>query len=140
MYLYYIRTIYLADTDAAGVVYFAKLMNICHEAYEESLAESGINLQQFLTNSTIALPIVHAEVDFFQPMFCGDRLLVKLVGKQLNNHKFAINYQIFSATASTQLLAKGNTIHVSINPQTRTKTNLPESIIQWLQTFNVIKN
>lgn len=131
----YSRTVYLGDTDAAGVVYFAGVLNMCHEAYEESLAEVGINLQQFLTNSTVALPIVHAEVDFLQPMFCGDRLLVKIVCKQLNSHKFAIDYQIFSATASTSLLAKGNTIHVCINPQTRTKVDLPESIIQWLKIF-----
>ena len=136
----YNRTIYLADTDAAGVVYFAGVMNICHEAYEESLANVGINLQQFLTKATVALPIVHAEIDFFKPMFCGDRLLVKLVGKQLNNHKFAIDYQIFSATAATKLLAKGNTLHVAINPQTRTKINLPFAIMQWLQTFNSIDN
>ncbi len=131
----YSRAVYLGDTDAAGVVYFAGVMNICHEAYEESLAEVGINLQQFLTNSTVALPIVHAEVDFFQPMFCGDRLLVKMFCKQLSSYKFAIDYQIFSAKASTRLLAKGNTIHVCINSQTRTKVDLPESIIQWLQAF-----
>lgn len=131
----YSRTVYLGDTDAAGVVYFAGVMNICHEAYEESLAKVGITLQQFLTNSTIVLPIVHAEVDFFQPMFCGDRLLVNMVCKQLSSHKFAIDYQIFSATASTSLLAKGNTIHVCINSQTRTKVDLPVSIIQWLKAF-----
>ncbi|MDJ0549913.1 MAG: 1,4-dihydroxy-2-naphthoyl-CoA hydrolase, partial [Microcystis aeruginosa] len=32
----YERLIYLADTDAAGVVYFAHLLSICHEAYEFS--------------------------------------------------------------------------------------------------------
>lgn len=131
----YIRTVYLADTDAAGVVYFARVMNICHEAYEESLHEVGINLQQFLINSTVAIPIVEANVNFFQPMFCGDRLLVELVGKQLSEHKFALDYQIFSAKVSKSVLAKCSTVHVCINPQTRSRANLSESITQWLQAF-----
>ena len=42
----YSRQIYLSDTDAAGVVYFAKGLEICHQAYEESLAEAGISLNQ----------------------------------------------------------------------------------------------
>jgi len=30
----YDRKIHFADTDSAGVVYFARLLSICHEAYE----------------------------------------------------------------------------------------------------------
>lgn len=130
----YNRTVYLADTDAAGVVYFASVMNMCHEAYEESLAKTGINWQQFLTKSMVAIPIVHAEVSFFRPMFCGDKLLIKLVSKQISDYKFAIDYQVFSTTSLEKPLAQGNTKHVCINSQTRSKVNLPESIIKWLQT------
>jgi len=32
----YSRTVHFADTDAAGVVFFANFLAICHEAYEES--------------------------------------------------------------------------------------------------------
>ncbi|MDJ0691564.1 MAG: thioesterase family protein [Xenococcaceae cyanobacterium MO_188.B32] len=129
----YSRTVYLADTDAAGVVYFASVMNMCHEAYEESLAQAGINWQDFVTNSMVAVPIVHAEVSFFRPMFCGDKLLIKLVPKKISDHKFAIDYQIFSTTSAEKPLARGNTKHVCINSQTRSKVDLPISIIQWLQ-------
>ena len=131
----YNRTVYLADTDAAGVVYFASAMNMCHEAYEESLAKAGINWQYLLTESMIAMPIVHAEVSFFRPMFCGDRLLIKLVPKQISESKFAIDYQIFPITSIEQLVAQGSTKHVCIDSRTRSKVNFPEPIIQWLQAF-----
>ena len=42
----YSRTIHFADTDAAGVVYFARYLSICHEAYEEALAAAGIDMKQ----------------------------------------------------------------------------------------------
>ena len=34
----YSRSVRFADTDAAGVVFFANYLALCHEAYEEALA------------------------------------------------------------------------------------------------------
>ena len=126
------RTVRFQDTDAAGVVYFANVLSICHEAYEASLAASGINLKSFFNNPTAAIPIIHASVDFLRPMFCGDKLLIHLTPQQLGENKFEIAYQIVEASSSEQQLAKAITKHVCINPITRTRTQLPEAITQWL--------
>ncbi|NEP01987.1 MAG: acyl-CoA thioesterase [Symploca sp. SIO2E9] len=125
-------TVRFSDTDAAGVVYFANVLVMCHEAYEESLAAAGINLKEFFTNSSTAVPIVHAEVDFFRPMFCGDELLIRLVPQHLSDNEFEVNYQIVAVSFPGQKLAKANTKHVCINPASRKRTHLPELIIQWL--------
>jgi len=126
------RTVRFQDTDAAGVVYFANVLSICHEAYEASLAASGINLKSFFNNPTAAIPIIHASVDFLRPMFCGDNLLIHLTPQQLGENKFEIAYQIVEASSSEQQLAKAITKHVCINPITRTRTQLPEAITHWL--------
>ena len=65
----YYRTIYLADTDAAGVIYFTNALKICHEAYEAWLTEIGVSLPQMLIERTMAIPIVHADIDFLRPIF-----------------------------------------------------------------------
>ncbi len=140
----YPRTVYLADTDAAGVVYFACAMNMCHEAYEESLAAANISLKQLIAESAvrqhpqsgIAIPIVHAEMDFFRSMFCGDKLLINLVSQQLSDNEFTVNYDIVLASSSEQKLAQGYTKHVCINPATRTRVKLPQTIINWLKQYN----
>jgi 1,4-dihydroxy-2-naphthoyl-CoA hydrolase len=129
------RTVYLADTDAAGVVYFACVMNMCHEAYEESLAAANISLQQLITDLELAIPIVHAEINFFRPMFCGDKLLINLVAQQLSDNEFTVNYEIILASSSDKKLAQGNTQHVCINPITRTRVKLPQAIIDWLKQY-----
>ena len=126
------RTVRFQDTDAAGVVYFANVLSICHEAYEASLAASGINLKSFFNNPTAAIPIIHASVDFLRPMFCGDKLLIHLTPQQVGENKFEIAYQIVEASSSEQQLAKAITRHVCINPITRTRTQLPEAITHWL--------
>lgn len=125
------RTVYFCDTDAAGVVYFANALSMCHEAYEASLAAFGIELQLFFNNPEVAIPIIHANVDFFRPMYCGDLLLIHLIPQQLDENKFEISYRIV-ADSSEQLMAKAITRHVCIDPKTRTKTPLPEEMLQWL--------
>ncbi len=130
----YNRTVHFRDTDAAGVVYFANVLSMCHEAYEASLAVSGINLKLFFTQPTVAIPIVHASVDFFHPMFCGDELQIYLTPQKLGDTKFEIAYQIVAASSLEQPLAQAITRHVCINPTTRTKTQLPEGIMKWLSS------
>lgn len=131
----YLRRVYLGDTDAAGVVYFAKGLEICHEAYEESLSKAGISLIQMIDEGKIALPIVHAEIDFLRPLFCGDRLQVSLEVIQVNNSEFAIAYQIFPLNNLDQVLIKAKTRHVCINPQIRKRIDLPPAILEWLNYF-----
>lgn len=131
----YTRTVHFQDTDAAGVVYFANVLAMCHEAYEASLATSGISLKSFFNNPTVAIPIVHASVDFLRPLFCGDQLLIQVMPKSITDSKFEIDYQHFVATAREQLVAKAITKHVCIDPVNRTKTLLSPEMRQWFQQF-----
>lgn len=131
----YTRTVRFQDTDAAGVVYFANVLAMCHEAYEDSLATSGINLKEFFSNPDVAIPIVHATGDFFRPMFCGDRVIIHLIPKYLSSDKFEITYEIVAATG--QRVAKAITRHVCINAISRTRQELPDVMIQWLQQWAV---
>lgn len=125
----YFRNIYLGDTDAAGVLYFAQGMSICHEAYEEWLKMKGLSLQNILKENKIALPIVHSEIDFFKPIVCGDKLEIRLELVKLDENSFAIAYTIIKLTIPDKILAKASTVHVCINPQTRQRAILPDAIL-----------
>jgi 1,4-dihydroxy-2-naphthoyl-CoA hydrolase len=130
----YDRTIHFRDTDAAGVVYFANGLSICHEAYEASLEASGIELQSFFRGGAIAVPITHASIDFFKPMFCGDRIVVSLVKTLLSPESFQIEYQLFFDIESVEkkAIAKALTKHVCIDPNTRKRCNLSPALLKWL--------
>jgi 1,4-dihydroxy-2-naphthoyl-CoA hydrolase len=131
----YDRTIYFRDTDAAGVVYFANGLSICHEAYEASLAASGIELQSFFRDSAIAVPITHASIDFFKPMLCGDRITVSLVKTLLSPDSFQIEYQLFFDIEGVEkkAIAKALTKHVCIDPTTRKRCNLSQELMKWIE-------
>ncbi len=126
----YLRTVYLADTDAAGVIFFARGMELCHEAYEEWLASIGMSISKLLQEKKLALPIVHGEIDFFRPIFCGDKLQIVLESEQVNDTEFAIAYQFSLLSNPNKIVIKAKTTHVCINPVTRVRTSLPSNIIQ----------
>lgn len=126
------RQIFLADTDSAGVVYFASLLRLCHEVYELSLREFGIDLQQFFTSDRQAIPITHAEIDFFQPIYAGDQITISLSGQKLTATTFQLKYAICQPNG--QLASLALTQHTCICPTTRHKIALPDQINRWLLT------
>jgi 1,4-dihydroxy-2-naphthoyl-CoA hydrolase len=141
------RTIRFQDTDAAGVVYFANVLSLCHEAYEASLANAGISLRNFFTHPEFAIPIIHANVDFRRPMYCGEQYEIHVKPSQLSASKFEISYSILllkvpeavivrqtavRQTAVPQTAAQATTVHVCIDPATRDRIDLPAEMIHWL--------
>ncbi len=128
-------TIQFRDTDAAGVVYFANIISICHIAYESSLLRSGIDLKSFVTNAEFAVPITHVSADFFRPLFCGDLVTIQLTTASINSCKFEIEYKILS-TEDLSLSATAITRHVVINPLTRKRQELPKTLADWLTEWN----
>jgi 1,4-dihydroxy-2-naphthoyl-CoA hydrolase len=130
----YKRIIRFQDTDAAGVVYFANILAMGHEAYEASLNQAEVNLKSFFVNPDFAIPIVHASVDFRFPLFCGDQILIELNPEIINENSFKIQYKI-RLDNSDQLIAEAITKHICINPKTRQRQPLPHAIIHWLEKY-----
>ncbi len=128
----YLRTVRFQDTDTAGVVYFANILKMCHEAYEASLEQAQIDLKTFFNSAETAIPIVHASVDFLQPIFCGDQLLIRLQSEKISESQFEIHYKIVRLHTVNQELAKAVTKHVCIHPSHRKRQPLPQQMILWL--------
>ncbi|MGD1809180.1 acyl-CoA thioesterase [Dapis sp. BLCC M126] len=137
MSFYYTRIVHFQDTDAAGVVYFANVLAMCHEAYEASLTEFGINLKVFFSSQEVAIPIIHANVDFRRPMFCGDELTIELMPKSWRDDEFEISYQVFLKEVGEKWVVRANTKHVCIHPQSRGRQKLSDEMRGWLLSFQI---
>ena len=133
----YLRVVRFGETDAAGVVYFAELLRFCHEAYEAGLAQAEINVRAFFSAGgvteggvAIAVPIVHAQADFYRPMFCGDRIAISLRPKRLSADSFEIAYEIFAL--DEKKVAEALTRHVAIRTDSRRRCPLPDYLERWI--------
>ncbi|PSN18338.1 1,4-dihydroxy-2-naphthoyl-CoA hydrolase [filamentous cyanobacterium CCP5] len=125
----YSRTIRFHETDGAGVVYFANVLVLCHEAYEASLAFVGIDLQRFFDGQGLAYPIVHASIDFRRPLRCGQEVLIDLAPHQQQESHFEVQYHL---THDARTVGSALTRHVCIDAQ-RQRSPLPPEILGWIQ-------
>lgn len=128
----YSRRIRFSDTDAAGVVYFANYLSICHEAYEEALLESGIELNRFFDDEGVIIPIARASSDFLRPLACGDMTEVELSGQLIKESEFELHYRIFLPGPPRKIAAEASTRHVCIDSSSRRRTPLPRLLSQWI--------
>lgn len=131
----YDRYLHFRETDAAGVVYFSEVLNLCHEAYEASLRAAAVDLKAFFSaTETTIVPIVHAEVSFFKPLYCGDRIWIDLtlnplesspnskLNSELNanlklpvSSEFELTYKLYTTPdRSDRPVAEAKTRHVCL--------------------------
>lgn len=128
----YSRRVRFPDTDAAGVVYFANYLSICHEAYEEALADRDIELKRLFNDSGVMIPIAQAHCDYLRPLQCGDSLEVEVSPELVKESEFKLNHKIFIVGSVRKLAATAQTTHVCIDATTRRRTALPANFLAWV--------
>ncbi|MEQ8765539.1 MAG: thioesterase family protein [Planctomycetota bacterium] len=83
-----------SDIDAAGIVYFPRLLHFCHCALEDFVTErSGVSYRR-LVQSGVGFPITRVECRFFARVRYQDRLLVHLTAEDIRAHAFRLRYDL----------------------------------------------
>lgn len=129
----YSRTVHFPDTDAAGVVFFARYLSMCHEAYEESLAAAGVPLATFFADHGVVVPVSKSAATYLRPLACGDKLRIDVAPVALSENSYAIDYVIWKTGAADKRAAVLRTEHVCISSKTRERLPLPASVAAWVQ-------
>ena len=128
----YARTIHFADTDAAGVVYFANYLSMCHEAYEEALGAAGVNLSTFFKDTGLLVPISKSQAEYKRPLSCGDKLRISVVPARISENSFEVCYEITRLGAPEKCAAVVRTEHICISSSTRQRLPLPLALAAWV--------
>ena len=129
----YTRTVHFPDTDAAGVVFFANYLRICHEAYEEALNASGIELKSFFSDTGVVVPVSKSEADYLRPLACGDKLRVTVTPTLLSENSFELRYEVTRLGTGDKLAARVRTEHVCTSLQKRERAPLPPALAAWVR-------
>ena len=128
----YQRTVRFADTDAAGVVFFANYLAICHEAYEESLAVAGIDLAAFFQSTGVVVPIAISSAEYLRPLRPGEKLRITVAPETISENSFAVNFEIIKLKPVEKLAARIRTEHVATSPAKRERVPLPADLARWV--------
>jgi 1,4-dihydroxy-2-naphthoyl-CoA hydrolase len=90
------------EVDAAGVVYFARIFDYAHRAYEDLLVAMGLPLGRILADDGWGMPLVHAEADFSRPMRLGESLIVDVSIAELAERRVSFAFAIRDAEGTTR--------------------------------------
>jgi len=124
----------MQDVDAAGIVFFPRLLEYCHDAYFEMLTDGGLNLPEAIADGPVLLPLVHCEADFKRPLHFGDTITVSITATAIRNTSFEVSYEITGATSPDTLLCSAKTVHAVVDRVSfRPARIVPEPILKALR-------
>lgn len=102
------------DVDAAGILFFARVFDLFHDAFFAGLAERGVRFAEVLAEKRWASPLVHAEADYRKPMRFGDRVVVELARVEFGGTSMTTRYRIRDAGDPERIHASGHLVHAFV--------------------------
>ena len=104
-----------ADCDPAGIMFYARIFELCHAAYEELI--DGMHLgDDFWSNDTYAVPITKSEAQYFKPLRRGSVVRIAVTIEALTENSFDVRYECADAAGAVCAIAK--TSHVVVDKKT----------------------
>lgn len=102
--------------DPAGIVYFPRIFDYVHEAFEELWHEHmGVRYDHLLLERRIGFPLVHSEVDFLRPLQFGDRPIVRVTCFKLGRSSLGLHY-VYTVDDEVCVDAHMTTVCVDLKP------------------------
>lgn len=122
------------DIDAAGIVFFAKIIEFCHDAYIQFWLQKSHLFREAVHERRWIFPLVHAEADFLQPLRFGDWADVQLIHIEVTARKLHIGYRVVRRT-DAQVVAVAQTIHVVVEGGTFQRVDVPREVVDLLKEY-----
>ena len=117
------RVVRFQDVDAAGIVFYGRIFDYFHDAYVAFLRDRGAPLEDALRDRSWVAPLRHAEADYLRPLRFGDAVDVLITQVRVEGTEYQVRYRI---EKEGELACVGETLHVTVDPETFVRTPVPE--------------
>jgi acyl-CoA thioester hydrolase len=114
-----------AETDQAGVVYHSNYLIWLEVGRVELCRDHGFNYREMEREDDALLPVVEARVKYHSPARYDDEIIVRTRVVRLRTRSIKFAYEVLRASDGL-LLAEGETYHVVMNSQGRTRSFPPK--------------
>lgn len=119
------------EVDAAGTVFFPRVLEYFADNYLQLLQLAGLDVPRMLRERSGAAPLAHAEASFVAPLFFGDAVSVELVRARVGGSSVTFGHRLLK---DGKLAAFGTTVHVFVDGWTFQKAPVPAALAEWLRT------
>jgi 4-hydroxybenzoyl-CoA thioesterase len=99
---YHVR---FGDIDGAGIVYYPRLFDYFHQAFEDFWREAlSRDYPVVLMEERVGYPAVHIETDFVSPVKYGDRFEIAISVKRIGEKSVTWIYEGYRQSESSAFL------------------------------------
>lgn len=126
------RKINFYDCDAAGVLFFARIFELCHSAYEAMIDSFKLN-EDYWNNENYIVPIIKCEASYHKPLKYGELVEVSVKVAQLKSSSFELEYECKNEKG--ELTDKIRTVHVFVDKKTWKKKEMNPDIFESFRKF-----
>jgi acyl-CoA thioesterase FadM len=134
------RAIRFQDVDAAGIIFFARALELCHDLYVEMLGDLGHPLHRALKGPWLT-PIRHAEADYLRPLRFGDRVQIALVAAHLGPasppSEVTLGFRIATLPEDEPAIV-AQSVHTFVTRERFERTPVPDAIVKGLSEAGVL--
>lgn len=121
------RPVRFEDVDAAGIVFFARYLNYCHEAMERFFDGVEGGYVDLITRRKIGFPAVHVDAEWKAPLRYGDVARIEVTVPKLGSTSCTFRYA-FRRLADGVPVATVQHVTVASDLTTLTKMPLPPDV------------
>jgi YbgC/YbaW family acyl-CoA thioester hydrolase len=125
----------LEHTDAAGVVFFARFLELAHTAFEDFFDHIGHPLPADLFRAEHGYPLVHVEADYRHTLALGDRIVVEVAAERVGRTSFTLRHRFVHPTHGEVAVVR--MVHAAIHVPGRTSVPLPADLADALRVHLV---
>ncbi len=100
----HIRPVRWSDVDAAGIVFYPRFLEYCHDAIEAMFDELPGGYAALTQQRKIGVPAVHLEVNFRAPLRYGDVCVVRLAVEKIGRSSVAFRLELMRGEGEARTL------------------------------------
>jgi YbgC/YbaW family acyl-CoA thioester hydrolase len=128
------RKINFYDCDAAGILFYARIYELCHSVYEEMIQSFKLK-ENYWANEDYVVPIIHSQATYKKPLVYNSFVEIELSVTNLSTSAFKLSYNC--RNEGGELCVEVETTHVFVYKKTWKKKAIKDDVraglIKYLQ-------
>ena len=119
------RKIQFHHCDPAGIMFYSRIFDFCHSAYEELINQVELE-EDYWQNEIFVVPIIKSEAQYLVPISYDEEITIELTVNNIRNSGFELNYKCINEEEETCALVK--TVHVFIDAESWEKIEIDPQV------------
>jgi 4-hydroxybenzoyl-CoA thioesterase len=132
------RPVRFAEVDAAGLVFFPRYHEYCHDALEALFGELPGGYAAMFRERDLGVPTVHLETDFRHPLRFGDVARFEIVVERIGRTSVSLHHTIRREGDDT-VAATVRQVVVLTRISSLTPIPVPADILELLQKYRTTR-